>query len=306
MRAAMHPPAAVALRKPLDAFASVTMVVLCVCWGVQQVAIKAAAPDMHPTLQIGWRSLCAALLVVAWMLARREPFSLRDGTLPAGILVGLLFGGEFVALALGVKFTTAGHMTVFLYTAPIFAALGLHCAVKEERLTGRQWLGVGVAFAGIAVAFSGSLFTPGGASLIVGDALGILAGVLWGATTLVIRASRLSEAAPAKTLLYQLAGAAILLLPLAWWNGDTRTVVTSPALWWNLAFQTVVVGFASFLIWFWLMRTYLASRMSIFSFLTPLFGVAFGVLFLSEPLDPAFVIGSILVLAGITCVNLRK
>jgi drug/metabolite transporter (DMT)-like permease len=140
----------------------------------------------------------------------------------------------------------------------------------------------------------------------VGDALGILAGMLWGATTLVIRASRLSEAAPAKTLLYQLAGAAILLLPLAWWNGDTRTVVTSPALWWNLAFQTVVVGFASFLIWFWLMRTYLASRMSIFSFLTPLFGVAFGVLFLSEPLDPAFVIGSIFVLAGITCVNLRK
>ncbi|CAA9228647.1 MAG: Permease of the drug/metabolite transporter (DMT) superfamily [uncultured Chthoniobacterales bacterium] len=302
----MLPPTAVALRKPLDAFASTTMVVLCVCWGLQQVAMKAAAPLMHPTLQIGCRSLLAALLVVGWILARRERFSLGDGTLRAGLLVGVLFGAEFVAVALGVQFTTAGHMTVFLYTAPIFAALGLHCVVEEERLTRRQWLGVAVAFAGIATAFSGSLFAPGGANLLVGDALGILAGMLWGATTVVIRASRLSEAAPSKTLLYQLLGAAILLLPLAWWSGELGRVVPSPGLWWNLAFQTVVVGFASFLIWFWLMRTYLASRMSIFSFLTPLFGVAFGVLFLREQLDAAFVVGSILVLVGITCVNLRK
>lgn len=299
----MSDPAAQSLRKPLDGFASLVMVGLCVLWGLQQVAIKAAAPAMNPVLQVGLRSLLAAVLVAGLMMARRESLSVRDGTLRAGVLVGLLFGGEFLVVALGLNFTTAGHMAVFLYTAPIFTALGLHGLVKEERMKRRQWIGVAVAFAGIAVAFSGALFAPGGSHLLLGDALGILGGILWAATTLVIRASRLSEAAPTKTLLYQLSGAAVMLLPVAWCGGHFHSIVPSTSLWGNLLFQTVIVAFASYLFWFWLMRKYLASRLSIFSFLTPLFGITFGVVLLHEPLDPRFILGALLVLAGITVVN---
>ncbi|MDB6173446.1 MAG: EamA-like transporter family protein [Chthoniobacteraceae bacterium] len=291
------------IRKPLDNLAATVMVGLCLCWGLQQVAIKAAASSMEPVLQVGLRSLFAALLVAGLMIARRENLSLRDGTFRPGLLVGILFGGEFLAVSLGLNFTTAGHMAVFLYTAPIFTALGLHWLVREEQMRRRQWTGLGMAFAGIALAFSGSLFTPGGTRLLVGDMLGVLGGILWAATTLTIRVSRLSETSAAKTLLYQLSGAAILLLPIAWCNNDSGTVVPSPILWASLVFQTVVVAFTSFLLWFWLLRKYLASRLSIFSFLTPLFGVLFGVLFLKEPLDPRFVLGAMLVLAGITIVN---
>lgn len=299
----MSDPAAQSLRKPLDGFASLVMVGLCVLWGLQQVAIKAAAPAMNPVLQVGLRSLLAAILVAGLMRARRESLSVRDGTLRAGILVGLLFGGEFLVVALGLNFTTAGHMAVFLYTAPIFTALGLHGLVKEERMKRRQWIGVAVAFSGIAVAFSGAFFAPGGSHLLLGDALGILGGILWAATTLVIRASRLSESAPTKTLLYQLSGAAVMLLPVAWCGGHFYSIVPSISLWGNLLFQTVIVAFASYLFWFWLMRKYLASRLSIFSFLTPLFGITFGVVLLHEPLDPRFILGALLVLAGITVVN---
>ena len=118
-------------------------------------------------------------------------------------------------------------------------------------------------------------------------------------------ASRLSEAPPTKTLLYQLTGAAVLLLPLAWGSGHFDRVIPSTRLWLNLTFQTVIIAFASYLFWFWLMRRYLATRLAIFSFLTPFFGVAFGVLLLKEPLDPRFVLGAVLVLAGITIVNRR-
>ncbi|MES2570267.1 MAG: DMT family transporter, partial [Verrucomicrobiota bacterium] len=151
--------------------------------------------------------------------------------------------------------------------------------------------------------FSGSFFTRGGTNLLYGDALGILGGIFWAATTVAIRNSPLSEATPSKTLLYQLSGAAMLLLPIAWWNGHAGKVVPSLALWGNLVFQTVVVAFSSYLLWFWLLRKYLASRLSIFSFLTPLFGVVFGMLLLDETLNPPFVFGAILVLAGITVVN---
>ncbi|MDB6153011.1 MAG: EamA-like transporter family protein [Chthoniobacteraceae bacterium] len=291
------------IRKPLDNLAATVMVGLCLCWGLQQVAIKAAASSMEPVLQVGLRSLFAALLVAGLMIARRENLSLRDGTFRPGLLVGILFGGEFLAVSLGLNFTTAGHMAVFLYTAPIFTALGLHWLVREEQMRRRQWTGLGMAFAGIALAFSGSLFTPGGTRLLLGDMLGVLGGILWAATTLTIRVSRLSETSAAKTLLYQLSGAAILLLPIAWYDNDSTAVVPSAMLWASLVFQTVVVAFTSFLLWFWLLRKYLASRLSIFSFLTPLFGVLFGVLFLKEPLDPRFVLGAMLVLAGITIVN---
>jgi drug/metabolite transporter (DMT)-like permease len=130
-----------------------------------------------------------------------------------------------------------------------------------------------------------------------------LGGICWAGTTLGIRTSKLSEAPATKTLLYQLAGAALLLLPLAWWRGYFAATVGSPALWGNLAFQTFIVAFASYLVWFRLLRRYLASRLSIFSFLTPLFGITFGVVLLNEPLEPRFVLGALLVLSGITIVN---
>jgi drug/metabolite transporter (DMT)-like permease len=296
-------PTVAPLRKPLDGFSSVSMVALCLLWGLQQVAIKAFAAEMSPTVQVSLRSLLAALLVAGMMILRRESLSLRDGTFRPGVLVGLLFGAEFMAVSVGLNYTTAGHMTVFLYTAPIFTVLGFHWLVREERMNRRQWLGVGVAFAGIVTAFSGGLFVPGGRDLLIGDALGTLGGILWAATTLVIRGSRLSEAPATKTLLYQLIGAAALGLPFAWFTGRMDHIAWSPGVWGNLVFQTLVVAFASYLFWFFLLTKYLASRLSVFSFLTPIFGITFGVLLLDEPLDPRFVIGAVLVLAGIMVVN---
>ena len=296
------------LRKSLDTSAIGLMVLLCACWGLQQVAIKAAAPALHPVTQIGVRSLVAALMLGALMAWRREGFSLRDGRLRPGLLAGLLFASEFLLAAIGLLYTSASHMVVFLYTAPIFTALALHWRVAGERLARGQWLGVLLAFGGIAVVFSRGLF--GGEAtvdMLIGDSLGILAGMLWAATTLVIRASSLSEAPASQTLLYQLGVAAVLMLvagPLM--QGDRPMAPMNGLVWANLAFQSLVVAFASFLAWFWLLRRYLASRLSAFSFLTPLFGVSFGVLFLGERLEPQFVAGAALVLLGIVLVNLRR
>lgn len=299
------------LRKSLDSTAIGLMVLLCACWGLQQVAIKMAAPALHPVTQIGIRSLVAALMLGAVMVWRREGFSLRDGRLRPGLLAGLLFASEFLLAAIGLLYTSASHMVMFLYTAPIFTALALHWRVAGERLAPRQWLGVLMAFAGVAVVFSTGLF--GGeatARMLIGDALGIGAGILWAATTLVIRSSSLSEAPASQTLMYQLGVAAVLMLvagPLL--QGARPMAHAAPMdglIWANLAFQSLVVAFASFLAWFWLLRRYLASRLSTFSFLTPLFGVSFGVLFLNETLEPQFIAGAVLVLAGIVLVNLRR
>lgn len=292
-------------RKPLDAFAMLSLSGLCIIWGLQQVAVKAVADAMHPVLQLGLRSLCAALLVLGLMLWRRQGFSLRDGTLLPGVGAGVLFAAEFFFVAIGLQYTTASHMSVFLYTSPIFTVLGLHLFLPSERLRPLQWFGVIAAFSGVAVAFSNGLSVEGEnlRHILIGDAFGMLAGFLWGATTVLIRCSALSEAPPATTLLYQLCAGGVLLLAAALPMGAASEIEFTGMLWLSLVFQSVVVAFLSYLAWFWMLRHYLASRVTVFSFLTPLFGVLFGVLLLNEPLDLRFGIGATLVMLGVVVVN---
>ena len=291
-------------RKHLDGYATGMMLLLCTIWGLHQVAIKAAAPDIAPIMQIALRSGLSALLVGIVIGCSRERFFRPDGTLAPGIIIGVLFSVEFIFVAEGLRFTTASHMSVFLYTAPIFTALGLQWFLPAERLRSQQWTGIAVAFAGIALAFTGGSIRTGlSLEMLWGDVLGILAGAGWGATTVIIRCTGLSEAHPAKTLLYQLVAAFVLLLVYAAVSGQAGKVSMTGIAWASVLFQGIVVTFASYLAWFALLRRYLASRLSVFSFLSPLFGVAFGVLLLNEPIDAYFAIGALLVLAGITLVS---
>jgi drug/metabolite transporter (DMT)-like permease len=293
-------------RRPIDGAALAQMVLLCALWGLQQVAIKVAAPDVAPVMQVALRSGLSAALVAGWARLRGERLGLLGPTLRPGLLAGALFAAEFLFVAEGLRHTSAAHMAVFLYTSPVFTALGLHFSLRAERLSRLQWLGIGVAFAGIALAFGGGPGAgagPAGGEALLGDLLGVAAGAAWGATTVLIRRSALSEAPPSATLLYQLAVGLVLLLLAALISGQVGRVSLTPSAWASLLFQGVVVSFASYLAWFWLLRRYLASRLSVFSFMTPLFGVTFGVLLLHEPVSPAFGAGALLVLLGIALVS---
>jgi drug/metabolite transporter (DMT)-like permease len=292
-------------RKPMDAFAAGIMLLLCLIWGLHQVAIKAASLDMNPILQVGIRSAMSGVLLSLWMWKRREFSELKKNTLWPGIVIALLFAAEFLCVSLGLNYTSASHMSVFLYTAPIFAALGLHFWVAGEKLKWWQWLGVLIAFVGIGLAFSNGFNGNESFSrwILIGDCLGLAAGLFWAATTVYIRFSVLSEAPASVTLLYQLIGATIILLSIAFMKGYTHTYLLTPVVWTSLAFQAVLVAFASFLTWFWMLRIYLASRLSVFSFLSPLFGVAFGVWLLHDTISVRFFAGSILVMIGVIAVN---
>jgi len=282
------------------------MVVLCLIWGLAQVILKMAAADISPLMQIALRSGVAAVLVVLLMFIRREGLSIQDGTWRPGLLVAGLFALEFFLIGEGLRYTSASHMTVLLYTAPIFAALGLHLLMPSERLSRAQWLGIGLAFTGVAIAF---LLRPNqtqqninAADLLYGDLLAIGAGIAWAATTVAVRCSKLAQVSAAQTLLYQLAGAFFLLTAAAFLLEQTAIQFTALA-WGSLIFQSLVVCFASYLAWFWLLKHYSASQLGVFSFLTPIFGVALGVGLLEEQLDFSFIIGAALVIAGIILVS---
>ncbi len=291
-------------RKALDATAYALMLGLTALWGFQQVTVKWIAHDVSLVMQAAIRSIAATVLLLGWMRLRRQPLLERDGTLGAGLAAGALFAGEFVFIYAGLGHTNASRMSVFIYLAPALTALGLHFFVRSERLSGLQWVGVALAFAGIALAFMDGFFTP--QSTWRGDLCGVLAAVLWAATTVLIRATCLSHATAAKTLFYQLAVSALVLPLTSVLMGEPGVRRLSATAIAALAYQGAIVAFATYLAWFWLLTRYYAARLSVLSFLTPLFGVACGVAFLGEPLGGRFALAALAVGAGIALVNLRR
>lgn len=292
-------------RSTLDSLAVATLLMCCTIWGLGQVATKVALEQIPPLLQAGLRAAIAVTLVAAWSRWRGVPLLQRDGSLPAGVLAGVLFAGEFACIFLGLQYTSASRMTVFVYTAPFVVALGMPLITRGERLGALQWAGLAIAFAGVAFAFAEGFSgdAPAGPLQWVGDALGLGAALLWGGTTLVVRASRLSTLAPEKTLAWQLLLCALLLVPAGLAMGEPWPTRLDG---WPLAafaFQSVLVTFLTFLLWFWLVRHYPATKVASFTLLTPLMGTLFGVLLLGEPLTARLAVAAVAVALGIWMVN---
>ena len=261
----------------LDRTAVLGLLVCCALWGLNQVAAKAALREIGPLWQSGLRSLAAALLVWLWAAARGIKLWERDGSLPGGLLAGTLFGVEFACIFIGLQYTTASRMVVFLYLSPFVVALGMPFISRAERLTLRQIGGLLLAFGAVAWAFSEGFGHTSGSSLQwIGDALGLLAAVLWGGTTLAIRATKLSHASAEKTLLYQLGISGLGLCLAAYCVGELLPLTWSMQLIGLFSFQAVIVSFASYLLWFWMVRHYPATQLASFTLATPLFGLLAG------------------------------
>lgn len=288
----------------LDTFAIVLLVSCCALWGLNQVAAKLALAGVPPLTQAALRSLGAALLLLGWSAWRGTRLGERDGSLPGGLLAGLLFGLEFGCLFIGLQYTGASRMVIFIYLSPFVVALGMPFISRQERLSPAQLGGLALAFAGVASAFVEGFSQPSvGPRQWVGDALGVAAAVCWGATTLAIRGSRLSTVAAEKTLLYQLGLSGLMLAVAAPVAGEHWPAEWSAAVIGLLLFQTVVVTFASYLVWFWLMRHYPATRLAAFTLLTPVFGLLAGSLLLGEPVTARLLLALGTVAVGIALVN---
>ena len=284
------PPGAIAL-----------MLMLCVSWGFNQLAVKLALPDVPPMLQALIRSSGALPVMLIVGRLRGVKFFERDGTLLPGLIAGLMFGCEFVLIFTGLTFTSASRASVFLYTAPFFVALGSH-QFLGERLSTVQWSGLALSFAGVALAI-GVPQPNVDAKVLLGDLMVVGGGALWAATTLVAKGTNLRKAAPEKALGYQVAISIPILGFAAWIAGERIEHMPSALSISLLAYQAVWVVGCTFVIWFAMVKTYSASKLSAFTFVTPLFGVVAAYFVMHDTLTAVFGVAALLVIAGLYLVN---
>ena len=294
-------------RRALDATAFILAIVCCFIWGLQQVAIKGTGGDISPLLQVSIRTVFALILtILAQVFYFKEKWN-PDVRWFHGLLIGFLYAGEFYFVAEGLRLGPSSHISVLLYTAPLFAAVGLSLAIPEERLKAIQWVGIFAAFGGVAFSILYPALTAHESALsstwLLGDIFGVLGGLSWAFTTLAIRTTPMSNAAPTQMLFWQLLGGLIFLVLGTVVSGQTHFEWT----FWsgiNLIFQSAIVSFASYLAWCWMLRHYLANHLGVLSFMTPIFGMLLSVLVLGETLQGAFLFGAFLVFVGLILVQL--
>ncbi|MBW2028534.1 MAG: DMT family transporter [Deltaproteobacteria bacterium] len=283
----------------------VTLLILALIWGANLAIIKIGAQDLPSLFMAGFRSLVAAICLYIWMKIKGiNPFPSRK-ILVHGIVIGVLFGSEFGFIYTALEFTTASRSYVLVYTAPFFVALGAHFFLRDDRLNPWKIAGLVMAFAGIFILFIRKLGTF---SLVAlpGDMMAIVAGALWGATTVYLKKYLSRVTVPLQTLFYQVCFSAPLLLFMSFVLEDPFASRISWSAGFSVFYQCIIVAFLSYLVWFELIHRYPVSLLHAFTFFTPVFGVFLGgLLILGEEIGLNLIVALTLVSVGTVFVNKR-
>jgi drug/metabolite transporter (DMT)-like permease len=289
----------------LDFEAIFALLILTFLWGFNYAAIKYSNQGVSPVFASTLRSIIASICGIIYCVRKGEKLFHTDIMLFHGFMVGLLFGLEFACIYFGLLYTDAARSVMFVYLSPFVVAIGAHFFLKGDRLTFSKILGLLLAFTGILLVFQGR---PKAAktTMLIGDLLEITAAILWGATTLYIKRFMAEKVHPINTFLYQLFFSIPILFIMSLILEPKWIYKIDPYIVGSIFYQSVVVAFVTYFIWFKLIHNYSVSRLSAFTFFTPVFGVLVGVLFLNEEFTVSLMVGLPLVSIGIFFVNWRR
>lgn len=280
------------------------ILIITILWGSNYSAIKITNEGFSPIFTSFIRSVIASLLGIVYCLVIRQDLYHRGALFFHGLVVGVLFGLEFAFLYLGMLFTDSARAVILIYLSPFVVAAGAHLFLGE-RLSPLKWTGLVLAFGGLVAVFYGKP-SHYNRLMLIGDILEIIAAFVWGATTLYIKKYCAGRMHPINTFLYQLVfSVPVLFLCSCFietqWIKDPGTLQFA-----SLAFQSVIVAFISYLVWFKLIHDYPVARLSVFTFLTPVFGVLFAVLFQHEQVTAGLLAGLFMVCGGIYVTNYTR
>lgn len=286
----------------LDMKAVVILTALCLAWGFNAAAMKVGNMGVDPILGAAIRSLIAALCLGAWMKIRHIP--LFPGSLFDGMMVGLLFGMEFALLFSSLLYTTVASAWILLYSTPFFHTLGAHFFLQGDRITKHKGIGLITAFFGIILLLSKHVVVPSLTELL-GDLAAMGAALFWAMTTIYIKKRLVGKVSHHHTLFYQTLFSIPILFILSVLFKETTIHHVDLLIIGSFLFQGIAIAFVSYLIWFYLVHAYPVSRLSSFTFLTPVFATISGMICFQDPLTLRLILSLLLVSIGIYVVNRR-
>ena len=286
----------------LDAFGVCALLAVQLLFAFNQIIIKTVNDGLQPVFFAGLRSALAVGIVAFWLWLRGRPPRLAKATLPAGVMIGLMFSAEFLFLFQALDLTTVGRTSVIFYSMPVWLALMAHFGLPGERISRLKAMGLALAFAGTAWAILDR--SASGAGSLAGDLCALAAAVAWAATAFVARKPTMAKVGPEMQLFWMvLVSTPILLAASLFFGPFIRDL--QPLHIALLFVQAGVVVAGGFIAWLWLLAAYPAATVASFSFLTPIFALTLGAVVFSEPLDRSVLGAAVLVTLGIILINRR-
>jgi len=196
----------------------------------------------------------------------------------------------------------AGRAAILFNMQPFFTLLLLPVLLPAERLTPRRWLGTAAAFGGVALVLA-ERGTQGGS--LVADLLVLMAALGWSAA-IFLNKRMPPDVTPVSVILWSSAGSVpvFALLSLLFESGATWSLTGSAAA--SVLYLGVAAGGLGFVLMVWLIRAYSASRVNVFVFLSPVFGVLIGWAALGETMTVQQALGALAVAGGILIVTAER
>ncbi len=287
------------IRRPAGLLPTLFNIFLSFIWGGNNVSIKVAL-DYSPPLQIGWmRFVFGGLVTLGYMMYRRESFRIyRNEAVPLCVIV-LLFTVQITLMNFGQDKTTAGHATALNSTFPIWAAVIAHFIVPSDRLSRWKILAIVFSYSGIlAIVFGDSGFTgvsTEGVS-ISGDLMSLASAALLG-LRLVLMSNFAQNMSVAKIMLVQLVMGTVFFL-VGSYLVETPSYTAEMRFWGALFYQGVIIAGFGFLSNAWLVKRYLPSTVTFFSFIQPPAGLVLAWLILGEAPGSGLIAGLFFIVAG--------
>ena len=287
---------------PLDTGAILWMTFLTMLWGVNALSIKIVTQGMTPIMATGLRGILAFCILTVFGIWRGEGLRFSGVELLHSTVNGLMFAVEFCLFYSGARMTSAGHIAIFINTAPFFVAIGAHYLLPGDRMHWGKASGLVLALVGIATMFSNDILVRH-SDQWRGDLLVLAGSALWGATTIYAKRYMVHRMSAFRILYGQiLVSTPVLLLVSLGLERNPFFAVSSLTVA-MIVFQGAVAVSFTYLMWTVLLKRYSASAMQSFTFLTPAWGVLLGVLVLGEDVQALLVAGIALVGLGIYLVN---
>lgn len=276
-------------------------------WGSTFLAIRVGVMEVPPFLLAGLRFAVAGAVVFGWAAGRGEALPTRRewaATLPlAFVIFGVCYGFLFWAE----QRVTSGVAAVLAATIPLFTAISEAVILRTHRLTVSLVAFLVIGVAGVAVLVSPGLQSGepvdpwGAAALITGSAA-------WSVATVMTRKLPLPASGTMRSGSQMLAGGLMLFVIAALLGefGRFDAAAVSARAWLALAYLIVAGSIVAYTAYVWLLAHVSPTKVGSYAYVNPVVAVVLGWLLLREPLDLRVVLGTVLVLASVGGIMLRR
>ncbi len=291
--------------QPMNAVSLILALLTMVFWGGTAVSNQFVMDLFPPLLVGGMRFGLAAIFMFFWCVLDRSPLGVQRKHWGIVWWMGVLLYLQIATFNLGADRSTTSHASILVNSYIFWVAAWEHFVSRTMRLVNYQWLGLILAAFGCGWVFietgpsnAGGLDTP----TIFGDLILALSGLILAVK--IVYTKRCVRDVPPGTLIlwHDIVGAALFFITSPLLEKQVYGTMT-PVAWWALIYSGLIVSGFCFVANAILLRKHGASQVSVWSFGTPIVGVALGIGLRGDSLSMGLLGGGVLVAIGIYLVN---